>query len=754
MLMLEVRRVVVLAVVLMLTLGAFPRQIAFASSGCSAAVTPTSVPPGSEASLQFDVNNTGSDPVVWIQIQRPTVSYAVNGITQSGWTDATDENGTTLTSGSLGPGGSFSLQLALFTGPQEESASTWTVQVSTSSDGSGAISCTGGLDTSIANPVTPPQPNGESNIGLTNVTATTATIGWNSDTSSSSYVYYGPDTSYGKTATVPGSTSVHSVVLSGLSPSTIYHYEVAGSDDQGNNLFSGDNTFITPAAPPPIPPPIIITTPTVTTPSGTIVAPKIIPAVAGDTTPPSVSLDTVLNHPFLTSPTLQGHATDNGALAHIQYSIDGGRNWLPVAHITGLGTGSAAFSFTPVIQDDGNYPIEVDAIDSNGNEAHTSASTLVIDRLPPQLGPLVVSYGPQVLSPNPQGVMELLAGNSYHLSASAIGGATNIVIEARPEEQLNLGPTSFSLTQSSTSGLWSGLLSFKTGGIYELVAKSLDGAGNRTTRTIMTVAVTPAGKILDATTNQPIKQASLSLYYFEPSSSTWQIWDGAPYAQTNPQKTRVPGTYSLVVPAGKYYLSVSAPHYRTYTSSSFETTSPLSVASTIALEPAPYLTVGSLKLYLPTINLITGALPKPLQGPIADTKSLAGTQIPSFSLPTIAGGTIRNIDLEGKPTDLVILTTWSPSGQSQLPSLADAQSNKDVNITPVFSGEHPNLVSTYLATAGYSLSGLVDPDGILVLPLQIGSLPEHILVDRSGRIKKVMVGILSKDQILASLGGL
>jgi hypothetical protein len=86
--------------------------------------------------------------------------------------------------------------------------------------------------------------------------------------------------------------------------------------------------------------------------------------------------------------------------------------------------------------------------------------------------------------------------------------------------------------------------------------------------------------------------------------------------------------------------------------------------------------------------------------------------------------------------------------------LAEAQANPDVNITPVFSQEHATLVSTYLATAGYHLTGLIDPDGLLVPVLQVGSLPQHVFVDRGGRIKKVMVGVLSKDQILATLGGL
>jgi len=251
MLMLEVRRATIVAIALVLALGVLPHQAAFASSGCNVTVTPSIVSPGTESTLQFDIQNTGSDPVAWIQIQRPTVSYSVNGITQTGWTDATDENGTTLTDGSIAPGDTYSVQLALFTAPQEESASAWALRLAPNADGSNMFECDGSTETTIGTPPAPPSPNGESGIGLTNIAPTTATIAWTSDAPSTSYVYYGLTDSYGSVATTAGSDTAHSVVLTGLTPSTIYHYMVAGSNDSSDNFFSGDNTFITPASPPP-----------------------------------------------------------------------------------------------------------------------------------------------------------------------------------------------------------------------------------------------------------------------------------------------------------------------------------------------------------------------------------------------------------------------------------------------------------------------------------------------------------------------
>jgi len=227
---------------------AFPR-VAFAAAACSVTVSPSNVAIGTEVVIQFDIQNSGSQAVTWIQVQRPDANYAINGISQAGWIDATSETGTTLTGSSLAPGDTYSFQLAMQTGPTDAPNATWTISTSQNGDGSGAVGCGGQTATSIGTPQAPPPPNGESNIGLTNLSATTATVGWTSDVPSSSYVYYGTDTGYGKTATTPNVDFGHSVMLTGLSPNTIYHYQVAGSDGNGNNFFSDDNTFITPEAP-------------------------------------------------------------------------------------------------------------------------------------------------------------------------------------------------------------------------------------------------------------------------------------------------------------------------------------------------------------------------------------------------------------------------------------------------------------------------------------------------------------------------
>jgi len=73
---------------------------------------------------------------------------------------------------------------------------------------------------------------------------------------------------------------------------------------------------------------------------------------------------------------------------------------------------------------------------------------------------------------------------------------------------------------------------------------------------------------------------------------------------------------------------------------------------------------------------------------------------------------------------------------------------------PIFEGERAPAVAAWLQLSGAKLDGLADPDNTLSESLVAGFGPRHIFIDRSGHIKKVMVGVLSEQTILRELGGL
>ena len=84
-----------------------------------------------------------------------------------------------------------------------------------------------------------------SDITSSGISDTSATITWTTDENSDSVVEYGTTTSYGSTASNASLVLSHSVGLSGLSASTLYHFRVKSTDASNNTTTSGDFTFTT-----------------------------------------------------------------------------------------------------------------------------------------------------------------------------------------------------------------------------------------------------------------------------------------------------------------------------------------------------------------------------------------------------------------------------------------------------------------------------------------------------------------------------
>ena len=90
-----------------------------------------------------------------------------------------------------------------------------------------------------------------SNPEPTNISDTSAEITWTTDEPADSWVDYGLDATYGSSVSDGSLVMGHSINLTGLDPSTEYHYEVTSADAASNSASSADFTFTTAAPPPP-----------------------------------------------------------------------------------------------------------------------------------------------------------------------------------------------------------------------------------------------------------------------------------------------------------------------------------------------------------------------------------------------------------------------------------------------------------------------------------------------------------------------
>ncbi len=90
-----------------------------------------------------------------------------------------------------------------------------------------------------------PVPPTITNVAVSNITGDSATITWTTDHLSDSLVEYGTTVLYGSSESDASMTSSHSIVLTGLTPGTTYHYIVTSTNSNGVSSSSADDTFTT-----------------------------------------------------------------------------------------------------------------------------------------------------------------------------------------------------------------------------------------------------------------------------------------------------------------------------------------------------------------------------------------------------------------------------------------------------------------------------------------------------------------------------
>ena len=96
-------------------------------------------------------------------------------------------------------------------------------------------------------PPPPPTPLQITQVGAGSIGSTSAVISWQTNNAADSRVDYGSSTPppYASSISTPALVTNHSLTLSGLAPTTIYHYQVSSVDQATQSASSADATFTT-----------------------------------------------------------------------------------------------------------------------------------------------------------------------------------------------------------------------------------------------------------------------------------------------------------------------------------------------------------------------------------------------------------------------------------------------------------------------------------------------------------------------------
>ena len=473
------------------------------------------------------------------------------------------------------------------------------------------------------------------------------------------------------------------------------------------------------------------------------------------TTPPKISLDKFSPNPTKNqTPTVSGKASSTLAkISKVEISIDNGKSWT----LTQLRGNTFTFTLKNKLEDS-NYPIRARAFDNAGNVGQSEIQTLIIDTIPPIIGGGMQALGPQLLTPDSNGVVRIVAGTPATLALSMKGGVT----EAKVETQ----DGSFDLKPQAESNLWFGNLKFDKEGGKQLKIVAVDGAGNTTERNLNTVLVEDFGKVLDKKTQKGIEEAKVSVYFFETQSKQWILWEGDSYGQHNPRITNEQGTYSFMVPAGRYYIEVTAPGYHPIQSEilNLSQTSILNYQFALSSKPKVVLNLPFFKkviLTIPTFTppqtLFTSSLTRPSVNAVQSGLTLSpGTAAPKLTLPNLNNEDVSLSALKGNQVLLSFISPWSSLSLEQAAILSETSTTLSETQRMVVVSLQESIASTetFMKRGNYKFQVLVDKDGQTAANYKITLLPQHFFIDKDGNVREVYVGVLSKSEILKKLNNL
>lgn len=466
--------------------------------------------------------------------------------------------------------------------------------------------------------------------------------------------------------------------------------------------------------------------------------------------PPSVSLDEISSTPTQNAtPTISGSATSEFlTIEKTEISLDGGNSWTPVTLSGGR------FSFTPQPLEDGNYDIVARAIDTDGNIGTSQTQTLIVDNLPPILGGVNLSLGPQNLIPEEDGTLSVVSGADITFTVSTKGGVTKLTVKA--------GGMTYDLSHKSGSSIWSGLVGFSATGSQDFVLIAEDGAGNRIEKSLGKIVIIPSGKITDKGNGESIEGAKVSLYYYDTSTKSWVLWDAPTYGQVNPRVTSTRGIYSFMVPAGRYYIEVSAPGFYKAQSQILTVDKLSAVNADFALRPTPKFTIT-----LPVIGKLTLIIPNffpPDENIVnlnettaeAIASPLIGKSAPSLILSNTHGETIDIRNTRGQKVVLSFIANWSPQSIEQAAILSEFAEGKPANTTVLAVGlqQNSSVAQTFMNAGDYKFTLLADKNGTSADSYNVAFLPTTYFIDSQNIVRDIHVGLLSKEEIVAKLSNM
>ncbi|MCC7357456.1 carboxypeptidase regulatory-like domain-containing protein [Candidatus Uhrbacteria bacterium] len=397
------------------------------------------------------------------------------------------------------------------------------------------------------------------NLQVLNITDTTALVSWNTNKPASSLVHFGLTNSYGLSASTAGLVTSHVVSLSGLTPATLYHFEVVSIDGSNVTATSPDGTFTTLSD---ITPPANVINLSVTPgdtvnnlnwtlpPDPDFAGTKILRKLGGYPTNPFDGV-TVYDGSGVT--VLDTGLTNGTTYYYTAYAYDTTNNFSSGALGVGTPIGLIVVppTSTPPIPPTSTPPIPPTSTSTPPvNPIPVSpTSTLPSPPLPSTAGITVQYYGSGgslLLTPDMSGRIGVLAGSPTRVVLPVMGMST-----IPTSVTAVIGGNVYAMTYIPSESVFAATFVIPNPGEVpsRVTALFQDGSQRQISHTLF---VQPTGQVVESSligeTDRPVPGAEVVL--FHEIGGTW--------VRYNTSIAGGSGQFAFVVPNGRYYVEVEA----------------------------------------------------------------------------------------------------------------------------------------------------------------------------------------------------
>ncbi|CAN5634331.1 thiol-disulfide oxidoreductase ResA [soil metagenome] len=128
--------------------------------------------------------------------------------------------------------------------------------------------------------------------------------------------------------------------------------------------------------------------------------------------------------------------------------------------------------------------------------------------------------------------------------------------------------------------------------------------------------------------------------------------------------------------------------------------------------------------------------------PAQDVKTAVGKPLPPLALTDLSGKTHTNASLKGKVVLLDFWATWCGPCKAASPtmdSLYKKYKSKGLQVVGVNITDKPAAIKAYATEHKYSYPFVTNSDAF-AKALGVGPIPTFVLVDKTGKIRRVMIG--------------